>query len=172
MSKNTSHLVWAKRFNLLELKSQREGTYNQNGSRELKGEGMVVRSFAVARNAQLNNEIYVFDEEKTDELLLLREENIKKQAEEKEKKTVSSEDAGANAMVKALYEFNSAKESEELAKLKAENKALKEGTSDESKPVDTLEDLKTIIKENDLGIRISKTDTRKTVEAKIKEAQK
>ena len=40
------------------------------------------------------------------------------------------------------------------------------------KPVDTLEDLKAIIKENDLGIRISKTDTRAKIEAKIKEAQK
>ena len=40
------------------------------------------------------------------------------------------------------------------------------------KDVDTLEDLKTIIKDNDLGIRVTKTDTREKVEAKIKEAQK
>lgn len=156
MSKGTSYLVWAERFNLKELKSQREGTYNQSGSKESKGSSLVVRSFAEARNAQLNNELYVFDEKKTDELMLIREANIKKQAEEKEKKAVSSEDLLAIAMVKALGNVNAAP----VEPVKVE------------KVVDDMEDLKTIIKENDLGFRIGKDDTREKVEAKIKEAQK
>lgn len=156
MSKGTSYLVWAERFCFKELKSQRDGTYNQNGSKELKGAGMVIRSFAEDRNAQPNNEIYIFDEKKTDELMLLRDESIKKQAEEKEKKSVSSEDKLAAAMVKAMANVNAA--------------PVEPTKVDE--PIDAMEDLKTIIKENDLGFRIGKDDTREKVEAKIKEAKK
>ena len=160
MSTGKSYLVWAERFNLKELKSQKDGTYNQNGSKESKGAAMIVRSYAEARNAQENNEIYVFDEEKTSELMILREQNIKKQAQEAEKKKISSEDVLANALVKAL---GRKEEVQEIVK--------PEPKKEVAPIVDTLEDLKYIIKEEDLGIRISKEDTREKVEAKIKDAR-
>ena len=154
MERGTSHLVWAERFTLLELKSQREGTYNLNGSKKSQGANLVVRSFAVARNAVNNSEIYIFDENKTDEINIIREANIIKNVEEENKKNISSEDAMAAALVKAL------------------GKATGTPTPEKTIKEDTLEDLKIIIKDNDLGIRISKGDSREKVETKIKEAQK
>lgn len=153
MSKNTSHLVWAERFELKELTSAANGTYNKEGRKVSMGSKLVVRSWATDRNINDNNEIYVFDEEETDRLDEKRESYKLEQAQIK---TVSSEDAMANALIKALGKVNAAPEPAKV----------------EEKEVDTLDDLKTIIKENDLGIRISKTDTRAKIEAKIKEAQK
>jgi len=113
---------------------------------------LIVRSWAVDRNINDNNELYVFDEAETDRL------DEKRQAyklEQSQIKVESSEDKLAAAMVKALGNINAVP-----AKV------------EEAEEVDTLEDLKTIIKENDLGIRIAKGDSRAKVEAKIKEAQK
>jgi hypothetical protein len=151
MSKGTSYLVWAERFQLMELKSAANGTYNTNGRKESKGSKLVVRSWAVGRNINDNNELYVFDEEKTEAI----EEKRKAYKKEKSQiKVESSEDKLAAAMVKALGSINP------------------KSKVDEEEEIDSLEDLKTIIKENDLGIRVSKTDTREKVEGKIKEAQK
>ena len=150
MSTGTSYLVWAERFELKELTSAANGTYNKEGRKESTGSKLVVRSWAEGRNINDNNEIYVFDEEETDRL------DEKRQAYKTEQasiKTESSEDKLAAAMVKALGNINAPAKVEE-------------------KEVDTLEDLKTIIKENDLGIRVGKGDDRKKIEAKIKEAQK
>lgn len=97
----TSYLVWAERYKYDSLKSLKDGTYKTDGSKTKQGEGFVVRSFAVDRNAANNNEVYIFNEEKTSELMLVREENIKKQAKEAEKKTKSMEDVLAEAIVKA-----------------------------------------------------------------------
>lgn len=152
MSTGTSYLVWAERFQLMELTSATNGTYNKEGRKESKGSKLVVRSWAVDRNINDNNELYVFDEEKTKEIDEKREA-IK--LEQSQIKVESSEDKLAAAMVKALGGLGKSKE--EPVKIEEE--------------VDTLEDLKTIIKDNDLGIRISKSDTREKVEAKIKEAQ-
>ena len=121
MKTGTSYLVWAERFQLMELKSASNGTYNKEGRKESMGSKLVVRSWAVDRNINDNNELYKL----------------------------------AAAMVKALGNINAVP-----AKV------------EEVEEVDTLEDLKTIIKENDLGIRIAKGDSRAKVEAKIKEAQK
>ncbi len=96
-----SKLVWAERFKFTEMLSQKEGTWNQSGSKKSHGALLVDRAYAEARNAELNNEIYVFDEKKTDELMAIREENINKQALEAEKKTKSSEDVLAEAIIKA-----------------------------------------------------------------------
>lgn len=160
-----SYLVWAKRFKLLELKSQKQGTYNQGGSKQLMGEGFVKRTYADQRNLADNNELYVLDEEKTTELMLIREENIKKQAEESQKNTVSTEDKLAQAMVKAMANANApvvapepVKEPEPIAPV------IEAGHG-------AFEDLKLIIKDEDLGIRIGKEDTREKIEARIKEAQ-
>jgi hypothetical protein len=153
MSTGTSYLVWAERFQLMELTSASNGTYNKEGRKESKGSKLVVRSWAVDRNINDNNELYVFDEEKTKEIDEKREAIKLAQSSVKAE---SSEDKLAAAMVKALGNINKPKK--EPVKVEDD--------------VDTLEDLKTIIKDNDLGIRISKTDTREKVEAKIKEAQK
>jgi len=150
MSTGTSYLVWAERFELKELTSAANGTYNKEGRKESTGSKLVVRSWAEGRNINDNNEIYVFDEEETDRL------DEKRQAyklEQSQIKTETSEDKLAAAMVKALGNINAPAKVEE-------------------KEIDTLEDLKTIIKENDLGIRVGKGDDRKKIEAKIKEAQK
>jgi hypothetical protein len=150
---NNSYLVWAERFQLMELTSAANGTYNREGRKESKGSKLVVRTWAQDRNINDNNELFVFDEEKTDELDVIRQANKLKQSAVK---TETQEDKLAAAMVKALGMVNAPAP----AKVEVETE------------VDDLEDLKTIIKENDLGIRISKTDTRDKVEAKIKEAQK
>ena len=152
MSTNTSYLVWVKKYELKELTSAANGTYNKEGRKVLISEKLVPRTWAEGRNINDNNELYEFDEEKTNEIDEKRE-SIK--LAQSQIKTESSEDKLAAAMVKALGNINKPKE--EPAKVEKE--------------VDTLEDLKTIIKDNDLGIRISKTDTREKVEAKIKEAQ-
>ena len=152
MSTGTSYLVWAERFQLMELTSASNGTYNKEGRKESKGSKLVVRSWAEGRNINNNNELYVFDEEKTNEIDEKREAIKLAQSSIK---TETAEDKLAAAMVKAMGNINKPKE----APAKVE------------KVVDTLDDLKTIIKDNDLGIRISKTDTRAKIEAKIKEAQ-
>ena len=152
MKTGTSYLVWAERFQLMELKSASNGTYNKEGRKESMGSKLIVRSWAADRNINDNNELYVFDEAETDRL------DEKRQAyklEQSQIKVESSEDKLAAAMVKALGNINAVP-----AKV------------EEVEEVDTLEDLKTIIKENDLGIRIAKGDSRAKVEAKIKEAQK
>jgi len=150
MKTGTSYLVWAERFELKELTSAANGTYNKEGRKVSMGSKLVVRSWAEDRNINDNNEVYVFDETETDRL------DEKRQAYKTEQasiKTESAEDKLAAAMVKALGNINAPAKVEE-------------------KEVDTLEDLKTIIKENDLGIRVGKGDDRKKIEAKIKEAQK
>ena len=151
MSTGTSYLVWAERFQLMELKSASNGTYNKEGRKESMGSKLVVRSWASDRNINDNNELYVFDEEETERLDEKREAYKLAQSQIK---VESSEDKLAAAMVKALGNINPTP-----AKV-------------EEVEADTLEDLKTIIKDNDLGIRISKTDTRETVEVKIAKAQK
>jgi hypothetical protein len=150
MSTGTSYLVWAERFQLMELKSASNGTYNKEGRKESKGSKLIVRSWGIDRNINDNNELYVFDEAETDRLDEKREAYKLAQSQIK---VESSEDKLAAAMVKALGNINAPTKVEEVE-------------------IDTLEDLKTIIKDNDLGIRISKTDTRETVEAKIAKAQK
>ena len=152
MKKGTSHNVWADRYVLKELISVREGKYNQNGSKELKGSGLYLRSFVEARNLVDNNELYVIDEDKTSELMKTREENIKKQTEEKEKVKESKEDVLANALLKALGKTST-----------PEPEQVKEAVN--------FDALKDIIKEEDLGIRILKDDTYEKVEAKISEAR-
>ena len=151
MSTGTSYLVWAERFQLMELKSASNGTYNKEGRKESKGSKLIVRSWGIDRNINDNNELYVFDEEETDRLDEKREAYKLAQSQIK---VESSEDKLAAAMVKALGNINAPAKVEEVEE------------------VDTLEDLKTIIKDNDLGIRIAKGDSRAKVEAKIKEAQK
>ena len=149
---NNSYLVWAERFQLMELTSAANGTYNKSGRKESKGSKLIVRSWGIDRNINDNNELYVFDEVETDRLDEIRQANKLKQSAVK---TETQEDKLAAAMVKALGMVNAPAPGPGPAKVE-----------------DDLEDLKTIIKENDLGIRISKTDTRDKVEAKIKEAQK
>lgn len=117
-----SKLVWAERFKFTELLSQKDGRYNQQGSRKSFGALLVDRAYAVSRNAEKNNEIYVFDEEKTAELMLIRDENIKKQAEEAEKKTKSTEQVLAEAIVKVSN--TSAPVDEELEELIEEAEGL------------------------------------------------
>ena len=97
-----SYLVWAEKFELKELTSQANGTYNKEGRKESKGSKMVVRSWALGRNINDNNELYIFDEEKTNELESIREVNLQKIADTKASESVSSEDKLAIAIAKAM----------------------------------------------------------------------
>ena len=144
MEEGTSYLVWAERFTYDSIKSVKDGTYRTDGSKTSKGSGLVVRSYATQRNLVDNNEVYVFDEEKTSELMLIRQENINKQAEDRANKTVSTEDKLANAMIKAI---NKSKE-----------------------PVESNEELEELIeKAEGLGIVLKGRKTIKSVQAKIDE---
>ena len=157
MKTGTSYLVWAERFQLMELKSASNGTYNKEGRKESMGSKLVVRSWAADRNINDNNELYVFDETETDRL------DEKRQAyklEQSQIKVESSEDKLAAAMIKALGKVNAPATQETAKPVKS------------VEPVDKLDDLRDIIRDEDLGIRIYKGDLRSDVEAKIKEAQK
>ena len=99
MSTGTSYLVWAERFELKELTSAANGTYNKEGRKESKGSKLIVRSWGVDRNINDNNELYVFDEEETDRLDEIRQANKLKQSSIK---TETPEDKLAAAMVKAM----------------------------------------------------------------------
>ena len=147
--------VWAEKFQLMELTSASNGTYNKEGRKVSMGSKFIDRAWATGRNMNDNNELYVFDEVETERLDNVREANKIEQAEKLASQSVSSEDKLAAAMVKAMGNINA---TPETVKTPVES-------------VDDLEDLKTIIKENDLGIRVAKSDTREKVEAKIKEAQ-
>ena len=97
--KSNSYLVWAERFELKELTSVANGTYNKEGRKESKGAKLVVRSWAIDRNINDNNELYVFDEEKTTEIDEKREAYKLAQASIK---TEAPEDKIATAIAKAL----------------------------------------------------------------------
>ena len=73
---NQSHMVVATKYRLKEMKSQKDGTWNLKGSKEDLGTKILKRSFVEDRNSHQNNELYVVDEKKTEEMLELREANI------------------------------------------------------------------------------------------------
>lgn len=83
----TSQMVIADKYQLLEPLNQGEQIYNEKGSKKLISRKAVLRSFVEERNQHKNNELYIIDEEATKEFYELREESIKanklKEAKEK-----------------------------------------------------------------------------------------
>ena len=139
---SNSYLVWAERFELKEISSVANGTYNKEGRKESKGSKLIVRSWAIGRNINDNNELYVFDEEKTKEIdekreaFKLAQSSIKAEA---------PEDKIATAIAKAL------------------GKGVPEVNEE-------LEDL--IEEAEDLGIVLKGRKTVKSVQKKIDEFKK
>lgn len=83
-------LVFAEKYELLERIAGSDKAYNKKGSKKLVVAGKLIsREMAESFNAQENNVLYVFDEEKTKELMELREKNIiaKKEASDIAKMT-------------------------------------------------------------------------------------
>ncbi len=102
-----TQMVWAKKWKLLTPQSIKDGTFKINGQKE---EGhdwkLVARQFVEDRNSflardktgrviegvKLNNEWYEIDEDKTAELMKVREEKIKEQAEKRQKERIGQSD--------------------------------------------------------------------------------
>lgn len=122
-----SQMVWAKKWQLKTPLSLKAGTYDPNGTKEMKHDWKLVpRDWVEYRNSQPNNELYEVDEEETDRLMELREENIKLQEEKKKKESVSNADlVGAIAhMASKHVEAETPQVNEELEDARARYKEL------------------------------------------------
>jgi hypothetical protein len=91
MSKN-SLMVVAKKYKLLTPISIVAGTFDKKGQKEFVHKKIVPRQFVEDRNSHNNNELYVIDEEATKEMILMREEELKKNEIKKAKENVSMSD--------------------------------------------------------------------------------
>ena len=109
-------MVVATRYRLKEAISQKDGIYNEQGSKEDLGTRMVLRSYVEDRNSRRNNEIYVIDEEKTIENEKLREANIIKNAEDKQKEKVTNADV-VGALVSLVANKEKPKKAEKVVKV-------------------------------------------------------
>lgn len=112
---NNSQMVVATKYRLLEAVSLKDNKYNVNGSKENLGTKVIPRDYVEYRNSQVNNELYVIDEEATKEFEKQRGLNILKQLEEDKKAKVSNSD-----VVGALVEAISGKQPKEKKEVKKE----------------------------------------------------
>lgn len=92
METNSSTMVFAAKYKLLEPLSLQEGTWNPEGRKKLVKEVIIPRRVVEDRNAHNNNELWVIDEEKTAALMKEREQNIIKNAEKAKKERTSTAD--------------------------------------------------------------------------------
>jgi hypothetical protein len=94
-----SEIVWAEVYELVRPISQKEGTYDKDNPsyrKLIRNGGPMLRSYVEQRNAHVNNELIIIDEEKTLELVKNREAKAKEALEKKAAKKVSGEQiAGA-----------------------------------------------------------------------------
>jgi hypothetical protein len=84
---SNSQMVFATKYRLLIPESKKDGIYRNTGAaheREKLTDKIVARDYVEERNAAKNHEFWVIDEEKTKALDLVRQENIKRQAVEKQ----------------------------------------------------------------------------------------
>jgi hypothetical protein len=160
MYKN-SKLVYAERYELeVNAGSKKVGNFSTTGQRKLTKKGLVDRIFVTQRIAvgiiykdgkaiegiRSNNELYVIDEEKTAELMKLRDENVIKNAEKAKK-----ENLGQSDLVDAIKNLGVAQpatggapdQTVEIDELKAKNKKLEESAKKQKevaiKPVTDVE---------------------------------
>jgi hypothetical protein len=92
MMSNKSIMVLASKYRLKEPISVKDGSFNEKGSKEFLSKKLVNRDWAEDRNSHPNNELYVFHEEETEELMELREQNILDNAEKERRANVSQAD--------------------------------------------------------------------------------
>lgn len=79
-------MVYATKYKLLIAESKKDGLYRNTGQaheREFQTNKVVPRLYVEERNAAMNAELWVIDEEKTKELDAIREQNLIKQAHDK-----------------------------------------------------------------------------------------
>ena len=107
-----SHNVLAIKWRLLVPISIKDGTFKQDGAKEMiHDKKLVNRHFASQRNEIQNNEFYEFLEEETTELMKIREGNILKNAETRKKESLGISDLAtavielAKPKVKAVVEL-------------------------------------------------------------------
>ena len=85
-----SNIVIASKYKLL---TRRNGSYDKDGTKELEQKDKVLnRSYVENRNKHDNNELYVIDEEKTKEILKLREVEIEENSIKRKKESLGQSD--------------------------------------------------------------------------------
>ena len=85
-----SNIVIASKYKLL---TRRNGSYDKDGTKELEQKDKVLnRSYVENRNEHDNNELYVIDEEKTKEILKLREVEIEENSIKRKKESLGQSD--------------------------------------------------------------------------------
>lgn len=85
-------MVVALKYKLLQPISIKDGTYSKDGAKEFISKKIVPRAYVNDRNAHNNNELYIIDEEATEEMLRLREESIKSNTLKQKRENVSFAD--------------------------------------------------------------------------------
>jgi len=73
---SNSLMVVATKYRLKETLSVKAGTYNKKGSKENLGKKIVARAYVEDRNSHENNELYIIDEQATEEMVAKRQANI------------------------------------------------------------------------------------------------
>lgn len=131
----STHVV-ATKYRLLEAVSLKENKYNVNGSKENLGTKIVPRQYVEDRNSQVNNELYIIDEDATVEMLKKREQSIIENNAKAEKEKVSNAD-----IVTALVNKISGNKEVEKPK-KVEKEAKKEVESNDEYAKYSTDDLK------------------------------
>lgn len=112
-----SDLVVANKYRLL---TRRNGKYDKDGTKDLvQEEKVVMRSFVEDRNKHDNNEFYVIDEEKTAELLKVREQNLIDNAKKREKEKLGQSDL-VDAMTKMADAVSKQSNGDEKEDLRAQ----------------------------------------------------
>jgi len=86
-------MVVAAKYRLTEFVSIQQGTYKQDGSRELIfAKKIVPRAYVEEQNAQQNNVLWIIDEEATLEMIQERERNIVENAKRAEREKLTTAD--------------------------------------------------------------------------------
>ena len=96
-------MVVATKYILSTPLSLKKGTWKNDGSKKEIHTKIVPREFVEERNSHNNNEVYVIDEDATKKMLAQREDNIKKNAENKKKESLTTADL-IDAIVKPKKE--------------------------------------------------------------------
>lgn len=87
-----SAMVWATKYVLKSPISLKDGTWDKNGAKEEVHSKLLPRAFVEDRNAHNNNELYIIDEEKTTELMKLREQSIIENKERAKRESLTQAD--------------------------------------------------------------------------------
>lgn len=134
-------IVYATKYRLLEPISAKEGKYNHEGSKKKLRSLVTTRDAVAESNSHQNNIIWVIDESKSSELVLLREQTIKDNAIKTKREGATQAD-----MIDALMKVatgNKTVDNSEVEELKAQlaeaKKAIKEASNPMGKVVAPVE---------------------------------